>query len=66
MWDKFKFLSLLIAGERWPAFKQLPFLAPSVSFHVLMINPGLETDLHNSMQKWINIRLHLNPIAGGI
>ena len=26
-------------------------LAPSISCHFLMINPGPETDLHNSMQK---------------
>ena len=32
--------------------KQLSFASgPTFFFHVLMINPGLETDLHKGMQK---------------
>ena len=28
-----------------------------------MINSGLKTDLHKTMQKWIKTRSHLNLIA---
>ena len=31
-----------------------------MSFQFLKINPGLETDLHKSMQKLINIERHVS------